>query len=110
MGWQALCSEHEVIADEVKECTLADGTSVIAVRSTSGEVRVFQGTCPHQQRTLADAYVCDDVLTCSAHMWEFDMHTGEGINGTLSRLAPYPTKVDGDDVFVDTSRVKPVTW
>lgn len=110
MGWQTVCSAHEVTADDIKECTLSDGTTVIAVRSTSGEVKVFQGMCPHQQRSLADAYLCEDVLTCAAHMWEFDVHTGEGVNATLSRLAVYPTKVEGDDVLVDASLVEPIKW
>lgn len=110
MVWEVLCSAHEVVADEIKECMLTDGTAVIAVRSTSGTIKVFQGRCPHQQRTLADADLYCDVLTCAAHMWEFDVQTGQGVNGTLSRLAEYPTRVEGDDVLVDATAVEPVIW
>lgn len=110
MSWEVLCSQRDVVDDEVKEYKLADGTSVIAVRPTSGTVEVFQATCPHQQRTLADADLSCDVLTCAAHMWEFDAHTGEGINGTLSGLARYPSRVEGDDLLVDGTGVEPIVW
>ncbi|MEK6443876.1 Rieske 2Fe-2S domain-containing protein [Pseudonocardia sp. T1-2H] len=108
MTWQVLCSAHEVVADEIKECTLPDGGRAIAVRFASGEVKVFQGTCPHQKRALADGDLYGDVLTCSAHMWEFDLQTGDGLNGTPAGLAEYPTKIEGDDVLVDASLVEPV--
>ncbi|WP_293059251.1 Rieske 2Fe-2S domain-containing protein [Mycobacterium sp.] len=110
MAWEVLCSAHEVVADEIKECTLTTGATVIVLRTASGALKVFQGRCPHQQRSLADADMYCGVLTCAAHMWEFDVQTGEGLNGTLSRLAEYPIRVEGDDVLVDPTAVQPVRW
>jgi len=110
VGWEVICSVHEVVAGQIKELTLRDGTVVIATRTTPGTIKVFQGMCPHQQRLLADADLECDVLTCAAHMWEFDVVTGQGVNGTQSRLAEYPTRVDGNDVLVDSSAVEPVIW
>lgn len=108
MAWQVICSAREVVADEIKECRLADGANAIAVRLPSGEVKVFQGMCPHQRRSLADGDLYGDVLTCGAHMWEFDLQTGQGLNGTPVGLAAYPTKIENDDVLVDGSLVEPV--
>lgn len=108
MSWERLCAAGDVTADEPKECVLGNGGRVIAVRLPSGVVRVFQGSCPHQQRSLADGYVDGHELTCVAHMWTFDLETGAGLNGTPCGLAAYPTKVDGDDVLVDASGVQPI--
>ena len=108
MAWQVLCAATEVVADEVRECRLDDGTRTIAVRTQAGEVRVFQGVCPHQKRALADGDVEGDVLTCAAHMWEFDLESGEGINAALAGLTLYPSRVESDSVLVDASAVEPV--
>lgn len=110
MSWEVLCSVREIVGDEINEYKLADGASVIVVRSTSGTIEVFQARCPHQQRTLADADLSCDVLTCAAHMWEFDVQTGEGINGTISGLARYPSYVVGGDLLVDGTAVEPIVW
>lgn len=108
MAWQVLCAVTEVVAEVVTECRLDDGTPTIAVRTQAGEVRVFQGTCPHQKRALADGDVEEGVLTCAAHMWEFDLETGEGINAALAGLASYPSRVEGGQVLVDASAIEPV--
>jgi toluene monooxygenase system ferredoxin subunit len=97
-----------VRAEEIRECTLPDGTKTIAVRDTHGKVKVFQGMCPHQRRALAEGDLYNDVLTCSAHMWSFDVGTGEGVQGTEARIAEYPTKTEHGQVLIDPSVVEPV--
>ncbi|MDT7660079.1 MAG: toluene monooxygenase system ferredoxin subunit [Pseudonocardiales bacterium] len=108
MGWQVLCPAREVVAEEIKECVLTDGTKAVVVRAADGEVKVFQGTCPHQRRALADGDLYDNVLTCAAHMWAFDVRTGDGVQETPSRLAEYPSKIEDGQVMVDPSAVEPV--
>lgn len=107
--WQTLCAVDEVMAGEIRECLLPDGRKAIAVRDTDGNVKVFQGMCPHQRRALAEGDLYDDVLTCSAHMWSFDVRTGEGVQGTEADIALYPTKIEDGQVLVDPSLVEPVT-
>jgi toluene monooxygenase system ferredoxin subunit len=108
VAWQPLCSASDVAEGAIIECRLAEGGTVIALRTGSGEVRVFQGLCPHQERSLSDAYLDGDVLTCSAHMWSFDVAGGgEPLNGTPAGLAEYAVKIDGDDVLVETQWVQP---
>lgn len=106
--WQRLCHSDDVVSGEIRECLLADGTKAIAVRDSDGEVKVFQGICPHQRRALAEGDLHDDVLTCSAHMWAFDVRTGEGVHGTESGLACYPSRIEDGQVQVDPSLVEPV--
>jgi toluene monooxygenase system ferredoxin subunit len=106
--WQTLCASDEVVAEEIRECVLSDGTKTIAVRDADGKVKVFQGLCPHQRRALAEGDLYDDVLTCSAHMWSFDVGTGEGVQGTEAAIAEYPTKIEHGQVLIDPSLVEPV--
>lgn len=106
--WQPLCPADEVVAEEIRECLLSDGRKAIAVRDGDGNVKVFQGMCPHQRRALAEGDLYDDVLTCSAHMWSFDVRTGEGVQGTEAGLAEYPSRIEDGEVQIDPSVVEPV--
>jgi toluene monooxygenase system ferredoxin subunit len=106
--WQSLCAADEVVPEEIRECLLSDGTTAVAVRDSEGNVKVFQGVCPHQRRALAEGDLCDDVLTCSAHMWSFDVRTGEGVQGTEADLAEYPSRIENGQVQVDPTPVTPV--
>jgi UDP-MurNAc hydroxylase len=43
---------------------------------------VVQSRCPHQGASLARmGSVCDDVLTCGLHGWQFDLRSGRCVNG-----------------------------
>lgn len=107
-GWQPLCPADEVVTGQIKECRLADGTATVAVRDGDGNVRVLQGTCPHQRGALAEGDLDADVLTCSAHLWAFDVRTGEGVQGAQTDLAVYPSRVQDGQVQADPWTVTPV--
>lgn len=40
------------------------------------------------------------VLTCPAHLWPFDVITGEGVNPDDAELVPYPVKIENDEIDV----------
>lgn len=40
------------------------------------------------------------VLTCSAHLWEFDVVTGQGVNPEGVALTNYPVKTEDDSIWV----------
>lgn len=107
--WQSLCPADEVGPEQIKECRLTDGAVAVAVRDSGGAIRVLQGICPHQRRALAEGDLHDDVLTCSAHMWAFDVRSGEGVQGAEAGLAVYPSRVQDGEVQVDPSAITQVT-
>lgn len=79
-----------------------DGEQLIILHRPGGEIRAFQGMCPHQEILLADGHIDFDggTITCSAHEWQFSMETGKGVNPSGCRLFRYDVKLEGDDVFV----------
>ncbi len=87
--------------------TTADGTEILLVVLPGGEVRAVQSRCPHQAFSLLHAKLDKHVLTCRAHLWQFDLRTGQGINPADCALAVYPTRVEGDDVLVDVTGASP---
>ncbi|MET8249321.1 Rieske 2Fe-2S domain-containing protein [Streptomyces sp. NPDC005202] len=79
-----------------------DDEQVLLVHLTGGDVKAYQGMCPHQEVLLADGKWDEDsaVLLCGGHNWEFDMKTGAGLNPTGCRLYEYPVRVTEDRIQV----------
>ena len=60
------------------------------------------GLCTHEQRTLADGLVMDDIIECPKHNGRFDYRTGEGKGAPVCvNLKTYPVKVEDGIVFID---------
>ncbi len=92
--------------DELWEGDLLDvevgGEEVLLAHLLGGEIKAFQGMCPHQEVLLADgAWDADtNLLVCPGHRWEFDLTTGKGLNPTGCQLYEFAVQVDGDEVRV----------
>jgi nitrite reductase/ring-hydroxylating ferredoxin subunit len=52
------------------------GRDVCLVRLEDG-IFAFDDRCPHRGGSLARGSVCDSVITCAFHTWQFDVRTGE---------------------------------
>lgn len=78
------------------------GEHVLLVRHLGGELRAFQGMCPHQEQLLDDAGWDEEtgVLICSGHLWEFDLKTGVGVNPAGCVLYEYVVRRSADTVEI----------
>lgn len=79
-----------------------DGEPILVVHHLDGSYAAYQGLCPHQEILLADGKWDEEtcVLTCSGHLWEFDLATGEGLNPAGSTLYRYEVRATGDAVQI----------
>ncbi|GAA0667555.1 hypothetical protein GCM10009535_54290 [Streptomyces thermocarboxydovorans] len=97
---------NAVDRDELWEGDILDveveGEQVLLVHLSGGDVKAYQGMCPHQEVLLADGEWDEDsaVLLCGGHKWEFDMKTGAGLNPTGCQLYEYPIRVTENQVEV----------
>ena len=108
MAFTHVCSLDDIWEGELAEFTV-EGQTIVLVYPKGGDVIAIQGECPHQQFPLAEGqFDGQQALTCSAHLWEFDVTTGQGINPDDCTLARYPVKVEGDDVYVDVAGIDPI--
>lgn len=73
---------------------------VLIVHAPDGVVRAFNPVCPHQDHPLVEGDFEKCILTCSAHLWQFDVVTGKGVNPTGTSLVSYPLKVENDAIWV----------
>lgn len=73
---------------------------ILLIHCPDGVIRAYQGYCPHQEQALADGECDGGVLTCSAHLWQFDIYTGEGINPDGCQLYQYEVRVEDEIIYV----------
>ncbi len=81
------------------------GEMIAVVRDENGDVHAISDMCTHATVPLSEGEVEDCTIECWLHGSRFDLRTGEPTG--LPAITPvdvYPVTIDGDDVYVDTSR------
>ena len=85
------------------------GDEVVLLANVEGTIHAVSAWCTHLGTALALGRLADHVLTCYAHLWSFDVRSGEPIWPPMARIVPgyrlrrYEVRVDGDDVLVRTT-------
>ena len=78
----------------------AGGTTILLLK-IAGEFHAYQGRCPHQGAALVEGELDRGLLTCAAHLWQFDATTGQGVNPESARLQRFPVHVVDGRVLVE---------
>lgn len=107
MAFEKICTLDELSEGEMEGFESIDGDEVLVIRTGGTDFKAFQGVCPHQAIDLADGVYENGVLTCSAHLWQFDCTSGKGTNPEDCQIAEYPIKIEGDDVLIDATDITP---
>lgn len=100
MAFQHACNIDDLWEGEM-ESVEVNGTEVLLVWPSGGELTAYQAMCPHQEVALIEGKFDGRTLICRAHNWVFDARTGQGMNPSDCTLARYPLRVDGDGVLID---------
>lgn len=99
MGWKRACSITDVDVDALKKFDV-DGVPVL-IANLGGEFRAIPPVCPHMEEQLEQSGICSEgVLTCTKHLWQWDIRTGSEIAPAEKPLLMYDVKQEGDDVMV----------
>ncbi|HEX9775793.1 MAG TPA: non-heme iron oxygenase ferredoxin subunit [Actinomycetota bacterium] len=78
-----------------------DGHAV-AVFNVDGSFYAVSDTCTHEESSLADGYIEDDIVECAKHGAMFHIPTGEVRSLPATRsLRTFRTTVEGDDLYVE---------
>jgi toluene monooxygenase system ferredoxin subunit len=78
---------------------------VLVLRIADG-VRAYEDRCAHLGFPLSQGQLEDDVITCSAHHYQYDALTGQGVNPRTACLTTFAVKVEAGKVFVDATQAK----
>jgi nitrite reductase (NADH) small subunit len=72
----------------------------ICVANTSEGFAAMDNVCIHRGGPLGQGIVDGNKVICPWHGWMFDTTTGATTHDLHLRIAVYPLKIEGDDVFV----------
>jgi len=103
MGWKKICATDEIPENSLKQFNI-DGIDIMIANYGEG-FKAFPPRCPHMEEPLCESgMVFDGLLTCSKHLWQWDMKTG-GMQGIAEReLLFYDIKVEGSDILGDINQ------
>jgi toluene monooxygenase system ferredoxin subunit len=79
---------------------LVNDQRILLLRLEDG-VRAYQDRCAHLGVPLSRGTLEGHVLTCSAHHYQYDARTGEGLNPRAVRLTPVRALVRDGNILVD---------
>jgi 3-phenylpropionate/trans-cinnamate dioxygenase ferredoxin subunit len=65
----------------------------LALYRVNGEFYATENFCPHKGAPLAAGKLCDHVIECELHGWQFDVRTGECLT-VSERLSTYRVVVE----------------
>ncbi|MDE0097316.1 MAG: Rieske 2Fe-2S domain-containing protein [Gammaproteobacteria bacterium] len=99
MTWKAVCVAADVAVDTVKKYEV-DGINILIANVGDG-FRAYPTMCPHMEEPLHESAICSNgTMTCTKHLWQWDMKTGEVRGPAEKPLLMYQVKLEGEQVMV----------
>ena len=98
--WVAIDGAGELRGDR-PHAVSAGGIDLVLLR-VGGELRAYEGRCPHQGALLGEGELEGSTLVCRNHRWRFDVQTGRRQGGDQC-LRACPIREEGGAVLVDTT-------
>ena len=103
MSWKRVCAAGDVAENGLKQFDV-DGVSIL-IANLGDEYRAYPPLCPHMEERLEQSGICEGgLLTCSKHLWQWDMRTGDKRGEAEKDLLLYDVKQEGDDVLVNIEK------
>ncbi len=98
MSWKRVCATAEVPENTLKKFDV-DGVSIVVANYGDG-YRAFPPFCPHMEEPLVQSGLLEGgILTCSKHLWQWDLRTGDMVGMAEKPLLTYEIKQNGGDLF-----------
>ncbi len=77
--WVEVGSAGEIGEGEIT--SFSAGGRQIAIANVDGDLHAFDDVCTHQQCSLAEGDLDDTIVECPCHGSQFDVTTGEAVEG-----------------------------
>jgi toluene monooxygenase system ferredoxin subunit len=98
--WKRVCAVDEVAANTAKIFDI-ERIKILLVNYGTG-FRALPPVCPHMEEPLEESgIIANCVLTCSKHLWAWNLNTLEMIGETEKPLKTYEIKEIDGSLFVD---------
>jgi nitrite reductase/ring-hydroxylating ferredoxin subunit len=100
MTWKPVCGTSDVAENTVKKFDV-DGISIVLVNYGAG-FRAIPPICPHMEEPLQESgVVARCILTCTKHLWAWDLNSLEMQGETEKPLKTYDLKQENDVILVN---------
>lgn len=96
--YRKIASTSELKPGECKSVQV--GERYIALCNVDGAFYAMENACPHQGGPLGEGFLEGAIVTCPWHAWRFDVTSGVCQLDDSIKQPSFPTKVEGNDVFV----------
>ena len=100
MTWKRICGVDEVAENTAKKFNI-DGVPLLVVNYGEG-FRVIPPLCPHMEEPLEESgIIVRCVLTCSKHLWAWNLKTLDMQGDTEKPLKTYESKQENGAVLAN---------
>jgi naphthalene 1,2-dioxygenase ferredoxin component len=65
----------------------------VAVYNVNGEYYATENFCPHKGARLSEGMLCEHVVECGLHGWQFDVRSGECLT-VREKIRTYSVKIE----------------
>ena len=97
-GWHRVCATADVNDGELKR--FQAGEIAVVVVGVGDEYRIIPPFCPHMAEPLHESGICRaGTLTCSKHLWQWNLLTGKEQGPAERPLLFYQTEVRDGEVW-----------
>jgi toluene monooxygenase system ferredoxin subunit len=106
MTWKRVCKATDVPESSLKKFTV-DGVTLVIANYGSG-FRAIPPLCPHMEEPLEESgVIAQCALTCTKHLWSWDLSSLEMLGETERPLKTYEVKLENGNVlaFIDKELV-----
>jgi nitrite reductase/ring-hydroxylating ferredoxin subunit len=76
---------------------------IVALANDAGTIVALDGLCAHQGGPLGRGKLCDGVLTCPWHGWQYDVATGRQRLSRTIRQRVFRVRVAGATIQISLS-------
>ena len=97
-GWHRICATADVNDGELKR--FQTGEIAVVVVGFGDEYRIIPPFCPHMAEPLHESGICRaGTLTCSKHLWQWNLLTGKEQGPAERPLLFYQSEVRDGEVW-----------
>lgn len=102
MDYKTVAKTNDLQPGEMKAVRI--GRQIVGLANVDGEYLAFQDTCTHEEASLTEGEIFDDVVECPLHGAAFNIRSGAVESFPATQPLPtYDVRVVGDDIQVATT-------
>ena len=104
MSWIRIAAKSDLPGEgQAKEFIFPVGDRVVCIANVAGEYSAMDNVCIHRGGPLGQGVVEHGKVICPWHGWQYDPKTGEVGHNSGLKIAVYPLRIEGEEVFIEAN-------